>query len=57
MKQPHSERGLEWLCLVLLVVILGLQIAGLTLLREREPRFEYIESALGRIEARLNDER
>lgn len=57
MKPPHSERGLEWLCLILLVVILGLQIAGLTLLREREPRFEEIETALGRIEARLNDER
>lgn len=55
-KKPNSERGLEWVALIILVVILGLQIAGLSILREREPRFEEIEAALIRIEAGLNND-
>lgn len=53
MKPPNSERGLEWVSLIVLVIILGLQIAGLSTLREREPRFDAIEAALERIEAKL----
>jgi hypothetical protein len=57
MKPNHQERWQEWVTLLIIVVILGLQIAGLSTLREREPRFEHIETMLERIEAGQNNER
>lgn len=44
------ERGLEWVTVIAIVVLIGMLAAGLSILRDHDARFALIEDALGRIE-------
>jgi hypothetical protein len=53
MKPSPQERALEWLTLVAVVIMMGVVIATLSILRDREGRFDRLESAIARIEQLL----